>query len=67
MHADRTCLICGDLSLDVRTQLVEWRDPVGGRRYEAIPRCIDRTACRSRVEAQGETWPVGSEPVREAV
>lgn len=51
------CLICGD-SESVRTSLVAWREPVGGRTFEAIPRCVDHDACQARVHEQGDTWPL---------
>ena len=55
----RTCLLCGD-SGSVRMARAKWRTgrPVGGRMWEAIPRCTDRAACRERIEALGERWPL---------
>jgi len=62
---ETTCLICGANGNDVRVGLVSWRNPVDGQRYSAIPRCIDRLACRSRVEANGDEWEV-QDPERSA-
>ena len=50
------CAICGDRSLDVRPGLVAWIDPA--QPYANIDRCTDTKACRARVEATGEEWPV---------
>lgn len=53
-----SCLLCGnDRPSDVRVSLARWRDPQPAM-FGAIPRCIDRKACRSRCEALGEDWPV---------
>jgi hypothetical protein len=53
------CLLCGhDVSIDVRMALVEWREPVGREVWAHVPRCVDATACRLRVELLGEPWPV---------
>lgn len=43
--------------------LVSWRNPVDGQQYGAVPRCVDRVACRARIEARGEEWEV-EDPVR---
>jgi len=52
-----TCLLCGATG-DVRTALVAWRQPLAGRRFEAVPRCADHDGCRRRVAEQGEDWPL---------
>lgn len=53
------CILCGQRDEDVRMALVRWAQPVGDRVFEAIPRCPDRLACRTRVEdANGEVWPL---------
>jgi hypothetical protein len=53
------CVVCGQESHDVRMALIEWRHPLdGGAVFDFVPRCADRTACRSRCEAMGEDWPV---------
>jgi hypothetical protein len=55
----RTCSLCGRSSTtDVAIALTRWSDPIDGRRFEAMPRCRDRAACRARVLANGERWPV---------
>jgi hypothetical protein len=58
------CLICGNTSSDVRTALVAWAEPVAGRTFESVPRCQDREACKERVIAQGEDWPVSKREKR---
>jgi hypothetical protein len=50
------CGICGSRQ-PVRPALVAWRVPVFGQ-YEAIDRCDDEDACRARVRAAGDPWPV---------
>jgi hypothetical protein len=59
------CAICGDESHDVRMALIEWKQPIDGVRFDSVPRCADRAACRVRCEAMGEDWPV-PEPSRAA-
>lgn len=54
----RSCLLCGLEDATVRMGLVAWREPIAGRTFEAIPRCADRQACRGRVEALGDVWPL---------
>lgn len=56
MTAMHACALCGIESHDVTIRLVEWRVPVDGHRFDAVPRCKDREACRARVEALGEEW-----------
>jgi hypothetical protein len=57
-HKAGACVLCGSETTDTRAQLVEWTDPVGGR-WSVIPRCLDRAACRYRVEVEiNEPWPV---------
>jgi hypothetical protein len=52
------CVLCGhDKPTDVRVSLARWREPEGAM-YSAVPRCIDRKACRERCEASGDDWPV---------
>ena len=50
------CDICGDRSLDVRAGLVAWRDLA--QPYANVDRCSDVAACKARVQASGEPWPV---------
>lgn len=62
-----SCALCGDTSPQVRVGLVEWIDPLEEQRFSAVPRCVDRKACRERVEASGEKWEVrGIERIRES-
>ena len=56
-----TCDICNHRGSDVRAGLVAWRDPA--QPYGNVDRCSDQAACRSRVKASGEEWPV-REPER---
>lgn len=53
------CLLCGAEVGEITVRLVEWREPIAGRRYEHLPRCRDVDACWSRVTTVvGEDWPV---------
>lgn len=51
-----SCALCGHEDHEVTLSLVEWKVPIEGHRFDAIPRCRDRAACRLRVEASGEEW-----------
>ncbi len=51
-----TCDLCGDRSLDVRPGLVEWLDLA--QPYAHVDRCVDQAACKLRVLAAGQDWPV---------
>lgn len=54
-----TCVICGQEDRDVAGSLIEWKHPMEGEgRFDFVPRCRDRAACRRRCESQGEEWPV---------
>lgn len=61
-----TCGLCaetGPMPTAVRRLLVEWTDDaqaqLGVPRYQSIDRCVDRAACRARVErVLGVAWPV---------
>lgn len=55
----RRCVLCGNTDhRDLRVALVHWRDGEPGMAYEHVPRCIDHDACRARVAANGELWPL---------
>ena len=54
----RPCLLCGAEGAPVARTVVRWVDPEPGREYAAVDRCLDRVACRARVEAAGERWEV---------
>jgi hypothetical protein len=56
--AQLACAICGFESHDVKPSLIEWKDPIDGVRFDFVPRCQDRAACRARCEAAGDPWPV---------
>ena len=56
-----TCALCGSSSRNrtvVAMGLVQWREPRNGRRWDALPTCTDREACRVRTLALGEPWEV---------
>lgn len=57
------CVICGHEGHDVKPSLIEWREPLDGARFDIVPRCEDRRACRRRCEDLGEQWPI-PEPSR---
>jgi hypothetical protein len=53
------CLLCGSDIGEVTVRLVEWREPIAGRRYEHLPRCRDVEGCWSRVTSVlVEDWAV---------
>ena len=58
-HAPGPCLLCGSETTETRVMLVEWSEPIGNAIWSSVPRCVDRAACRERVERViGERWPV---------
>ena len=57
MFDPQLCQLCG-VSTDLRYGLVRWKDPMPGASFDSIWRCRDVVACRARLEAGGETWPV---------
>ena len=59
MSPQLSCLLCGADTGEITVRLVEWREPIGGRLYESIPRCVRVDDCWSRVTTVvGEDWPV---------
>jgi len=72
------CLLCGAAQGEVTVRLVEWREPIAGRRYEHLPRCRDVEGCWSRVTSvlveewavndgrPGRAVPSAPEPVQDA-
>jgi hypothetical protein len=67
----RECDLCHLRGESIRPALVEWAQPPDGRRtWDTVFRCDDRAACRARLEAVGEPWPLaelrGSDLRREA-
>lgn len=50
------CVLCGS-DVEVGVSLIEWREPINGRRFESVPRCRNRRTCRERVALLGEPWP----------
>lgn len=62
------CLLCGADTGEITVRLVEWREPIGGRLYESIPRCVRIDDCWARVTTVvGEDWPVADgRPLRGA-
>jgi hypothetical protein len=56
-----TCLLCGleATTAEVWLKPAWWREPGSdGKQITTIPRCLDVDACRSRVLAAGEAWPL---------
>jgi hypothetical protein len=51
------CLLCGAHGPQVRPRMVEWKDPIGSKRFELLTVCSDVKECRSRVELR-EEWPL---------
>ena len=51
----RVCQLCEREGYDVCSTLACYADD---GRFERIDRCTDHQACRERVEASGETWPL---------
>lgn len=59
MSATLDCALCGHQGHDVALALVEFVEPVAGKRFDLVPRCHDRISCRERVELViREPWPV---------
>ena len=63
------CALCGfegHRDREVRLELVAYREPdpkpEGWKPYDHVPRCVDRAACRERVAAIPEPWPLVEEP-----
>lgn len=50
-----TCELCNVESHDVRSGLACYAED---GRFERIDRCTDHQACRDRLEATGEPWPL---------
>lgn len=56
-----SCLLCGleATAAEVWLKPAWWREPgADGKRITTIPRCLDVDACRARVLAAGEAWPL---------
>jgi hypothetical protein len=54
-----TCAICNHPDKrDLGTSLAHWRDALPGMAYSHVIRCVDSSACRRRVEAVGDVWPL---------
>jgi hypothetical protein len=59
MSQRRRCALCGiESATDVKPSMVRWKDPLPDHQFDTVDRCIDRQACRDRVDAIGELWPV---------
>lgn len=52
------CELCYVTDADVKIGLAWYRDVELGQAIQSIARCLDGDACRSRVEARGERWPL---------
>ena len=52
------CILCGDEGgrYDIGPSLIRWKDGTYGQGH----RCRNGIACRRRVEAAGEEWPLYS-------
>jgi hypothetical protein len=62
MSPQLACLLCGADDGEVTVRLVEWREPIAGRRYDTLPRCVNVEACWTRVTSViGEDWPVNDD------
>lgn len=53
-----TCELCHIRGSDVTPGLAWYRDATSRTAVQTIDRCIDHAACRRRVEAAGERWPL---------
>jgi hypothetical protein len=53
-----TCELCGAVSRDVSPWVAWYVDPEAIGRVKVIDRCEDEAACRERVEADGNDWPL---------
>jgi len=58
MSRASACVLCGSETSETHRSLIAWTDPQPGRAYATGDRCLDRPACRARVEASGERWEV---------
>lgn len=58
--SDEPCLLCGNQARgEVLVSLVRFLEPtVPGRLFDHMPRCVNRAACRARIEAAGLRWEV---------
>lgn len=54
------CVICQHEGSDVAVSVACYADG----RYQSIPRCRNKSACRQRVLAQGLAWPLDERIVR---
>jgi hypothetical protein len=56
-HIHPDCLICGhhDEFGSITLRVAWFREP---EKIISLPRCLDVEACRSRVAAAGEAWPL---------
>lgn len=62
MSAMERCELCGVESHEVRVELVEWTAAIqqafGLPTWDKALRCRDHQACRARMEATGQPWPI---------
>jgi hypothetical protein len=54
----RTCELCGHEGLDVRPGIGRYTDHRQTLIVDTVIRCKDSAACRARVEAAGNAWPL---------
>jgi len=58
------CEVCGTTQR-VAYALVRWKLDHSSTRFENLARCVDRVACRQRVESSGHEWLLDDRPVEE--
>ncbi len=56
-----TCELCFAKSADVIVRLAWYRDG-GAESIQAVDRCANTAACRDRVQARGDRWPLVDRP-----
>ena len=64
-HEPLSCTVCGTSEGTIRFGIAYWDDREPGMKYENVPRCVDRTVCRSRCIVGGLPWPASSSKEKE--
>jgi hypothetical protein len=64
LSRELVCLLCGIQDADVRPGLAWFEPALASGAVQSIHRCRDVDACRARLEATGETWPLISRDIR---
>lgn len=52
----RQCEVCYREGSDIERGWARYRE--GKEPYQIIDRCVDRAACRQRVQERGDVWPL---------